>query len=275
MADLSDLEVVVYEQVGPVAVLRMNRPDRLNTFNWQMHRDMIRCYDHINASDDIKVVVVTGTGRYFSAGRDIKEFLETYDSGNENALRPLDDPDHPLFRLYATSYPMKKPLIAAVNGHVLGGGLSFIVSMVDMIVMSEDATIKDAHAKVNIGSLSLIHLLPANIAREVAYSDRALTSEECLRWGIANYVVPADQVLPKAIALATHIATMGPDSLRMGKERARQVLGIEDPDYSPETMARLREEARARREAEKNNSDLLEGMRAFAQKRSAEYVKPV
>jgi enoyl-CoA hydratase/carnithine racemase len=275
VADLSNLEVVVYEQVGKVAVLRMNRPERLNAFNWQMHRDMTRCYDEINENDDIRSVVITGTGRYFCAGRDLKEYLDTYDTGETGGIRPIDNPDHPLFGRNATNYPVKKPIVVALNGHVLGGGLSFLVSMADMIVMADDATVTDAHARVNIGSISLIHSLPANIAREVAFSDRSLTAEECLRWGFANYVVSKDQVMAKAMEVAANLASMGPDSLRNGRENARTILGLSSDDMSPEAMERKREAARARIAAEKENSDLLEGMRAFRDGRKAQYTKPV
>ena len=269
------LEVVVFERQGPVAIVRMNRPERLNALNSQMHRDLIACYRVINADPEIRAAILTGTGRYFSAGRDLKEYLDSYDNGATDHLRPLDDPDHELFAMTGASYPVRKPLIGALNGHVFGGGLSILL-ITDMIVMSSEATITDGHARVNIGGLaSLVRYLPVNIAREIAMGDRTLTAAECLQWGFANYVVSSDEVMPKALEVTGRIAKMGPDSVAHVKQKTLEIQAELGQLLSDEARERRRADARERLAQRVSDHDLMEGMRAFASHREATYERPV
>jgi enoyl-CoA hydratase/carnithine racemase len=269
LADLSKLEVVVYERIGAVALMRMNRPERLNALSAEMHRDLIACYDEINENPEIKAGVVTSTGRFFCAGRDIKEFIETYESGK---LRPLDDPDHPLFGMSAPNYETRKPLIGALQGPAFGGGLSLTLSF-DMIVMADDAWIADGHAKVNIGALTcLFNYIPPMIACEIAMNDRKLTAEECLRYGLANRVVPRDEVVPTAVAMAQNIATMGTEAIRSVKDASIALKRSGGQILDGERREERRRNALAAREQYKKNPDLLEGMKAFLDKRDPQYV---
>jgi enoyl-CoA hydratase/carnithine racemase len=269
------LEVVIFERQGPVAIVRMNRPERLNALNFQIHRDLIACYQTINDDPEIRAAILTGTGRYFSAGRDIKEYIGTYDSGTTDHLRPLDDPDHELFAMTCASFPVRKPLIGAVNGHVFGGGLSTLV-LTDMIVMSSEATITDGHARVNIGGLAcLVRYLPVNIAREMTMGDRTLTAAECLQWGFANYVVSPDEVMPKALEVAERISKMGPDTVAHAKRMTLEIQAQLGQLLSAEERERRRADARTRLAERVGDHDLMEGMRAFVTGREAIYERPV
>ena len=99
-------------------------------------------------------------------------------------------------------YDIFKPVVAALSGAAVGGGLEVAI-MADMVVMADDTYIADLHAKINVGGMdSMNTFLPPMIARELTMTDRRLTAEECYRWGFANYVVPKDQVLDKAIEVA-------------------------------------------------------------------------
>src|SRR5687767_3076237 len=104
-----------------------------------MHRDIVPSWEEINNNDGIRAAVVTGEGRFFCAGRDVKEYVNTYGEG-ASKLRAIDDPDNPMFGKLCNHWVVKKPLIGALNGPTVGGGLEIAI-MCDMIVMSENAYI--------------------------------------------------------------------------------------------------------------------------------------
>jgi enoyl-CoA hydratase/carnithine racemase len=274
MTDLTKLEACTYTVVDNIAVVTMNRPDRLNSLDTTMHRDVDACWDEINANPAIRAAVITGNGRFFCAGRDIKEYLNTYGEEEQNALRPIDDPDHPLFARLCNHYIVEKPLIGALNGPAVGAGLEIAI-MCDMLVMADNAYIADLHAKVNVGGMNtLLWYMPPMIARELAMTDRRLTPEECLRIGFVNRVVPPEDVLESALDLARKTTMMGPDSIRMlrqGSIRRQMECGLV---WGDDVREERRKSARARIAEMQQNPDHLAGMKAFAEKRQAEYVKP-
>jgi enoyl-CoA hydratase/carnithine racemase len=274
MADLGNLEAALFERRDNIAIVTLNRPAALNALNTAMHRDVDACWDEINTDDEIRAAVVTGAGRFFCAGRDIKEYLQTYGDNGKEVLRPIDDPDHELFGRLCNHYIVKKPLIAALNGPAVGGGLE-IVLMCDMVVMARDAYIADLHAKVNVGGMNtLLWFLPPMIARELSMTERRLSAEECLRYGIANRVVDREQVLDTAIDLAKATTAMGPDSIRLLKEgsiRLQKECGLVFDEAAIEERRRT---VRKRLAQQRRDRDLLEGMKAFAERREARYDKP-
>ena len=273
--DLTAMEAGVFEIRGEVAVVTLNRPESLNALNTAMHRDIAACWEEINRNERIRAAVVTGAGRFFCAGRDIKEFVGTYGSGEARALRPVDDPGHEMFGATVNHWHIRKPLIGALNGPAVGGGLELAI-MCDMVVMAEGAYIADLHAKINAGGMiSLNAFLPPMVAREVTMTDRRLTAEECHRWGFANYVTPRAGVLEKALELAEATARMGPDSighLKRGSIALQLASGnIASPERHQERLRTLRE----RRARTAGDRDLMEGMKAFVEKRGARYERPV
>src|SRR5712691_2422782 len=181
VADLNNLEAAVFERIDNLAIVTLNRPAALNSLNTAMHRDVDACWEEINNNEEIRAAVVTGAGRFFCAGRDIKEYVNTYESPGQ--LRAIDDPDNPLFGRLCNHYVIRKPLVCALNGPAVGAGLEIVI-MCDMVVMAEDTYIADLHAKVNVGGMnSLLTVLPAMVARELTMADRRLSAEECLRFG--------------------------------------------------------------------------------------------
>ncbi len=220
LPDISEITACRYEVVdGNIAVVTLNRPERLNTLNGDMHRDLITCWEHIADDPDIRAGVITGEGRYFCAGRDIKEYLDYYgENGKPKVLRMIDDPDSPMFGRMSHHYAFKKPMIAALNGPAVGGGLSLALCC-DMFVMADDTYIADGHAKVNVnGGSWLMWFMPPMIARELAMTDRRLTAQECLHYGVANRIAPRAEVLETALTLARATTRMGPDAIRYLRE---------------------------------------------------------
>lgn len=273
MAELTNMEAAEFRREGNIAIVTMNRPSALNSLNTAMHRDMDACWDEINNNPDIRAAVVTGAGRFFCAGRDIKEYLGTY-AGEKDAIRPIDDPDHQLFGRLCNHYIVTKPLICALNGPAVGGGLE-IVLMCDMVVMADNTYIADLHAKVNVGGMNtLLWYLPPAIARELSMTDRRLTPEECLRYGFVNKVVPQSEVVAEALKLAQGTVAMGPDSIRTLKEgtlRLQKECGL---TFDDESIEKRRSHVREQRAAQKTDTDLLEGMKAFTERREVQYTKP-
>ena len=270
--DLNNLESAILERRGPVAVITLNRPEGANSLNTAIHRDVVACFHEINTNDEIRAAVITGTGKFFCAGRDLKEYVGTYGEGAQK-LRPIDDPDHEMFSTLANHYHVQKPLIGAVNGPAVGGGLE-IVLMCDMVVMAEDTYLADLHAKVNVGGMtSLNTFLPPMIARELSMTDRRLTAQEAHMWGIANYVVDKDKVVDKAIELAEATAGMGPDSITRLKEGSIELQIRSGTLWTGDFVERRRKEARERAAEVASDHDLMEGMRAFTEKREAKYER--
>lgn len=270
--DLDNMEAATFERHGAVALVTFNRPEGANSLNTQIHRDIGACWDEINTNDEILAAVVTANGRFFCAGRDIKEFVGTYNDGTA-VLRAIDDPDHDMFGRLANHWHVTKPLVGALNGPAVGGGLEVVI-MCDMIVMDEDAYIADLHAKINVGGMtSLTTWLPPMIANELTMTERRLTAQEAVQYGLANYAVPRDQLVEKALELATATTKMGPDSIRRLKQGSIDTQlksgNIAPPEAREERRAMARANALQARQS--GSHDGMEGMRAFAEKRQSEY----
>ena len=279
--ELENLEVAIFEvNDDGVALITMNRPEAANSLNTAIHHDVVACFEEVNNNPEIKAAVITGTGRFFCAGRDVKEYVDTYGEAKD-VVRAIDDPDNPMFGRLANHWPIKKPFIGALNGAAVGGGLE-MSTMCDMIVMSKNSYIASLHAKVNVGAGNLpkfAMVLPLNIARELAMTERRITPEECLQWGYANRVVEPEELIPTAMAMAKATTVMGPDALKglkMSSLRIQEAAGnIEiDVDWEKRREER-RKEIGARRQKEQQDADLLEGMKAFVERREAHYEKPV
>jgi enoyl-CoA hydratase/carnithine racemase len=187
----------------------------------------------------------------------------------------IDDPDNELYGQLINHAYVRKPLIIGLNGPVVGGGLELAI-MGDMVVMADDAYAADLHAKVNVyGMDSLNTFLPPMIAREVAMTDRRLTAEECLRWGLVNYVVPKDEVLDRSIELAEATARMGPDSIQRLKQGSIELQLRSGNLWPPDFMEQRRAQIHAETSDTAADHDKMEGMRAFVEKRESEYERPV
>ena len=170
---------------------------------------------------------------------------------------------------------MKKPLVGALQGSAVGGGLEVAI-MCDMIVMSDDAYIADLHAKINVGGMiSMNTFLPPMIARELTMTDRRLTAEECLRWGFANYVLPKDQVLEKAIEVAQATALMGPDSIQRLKQGSIDIQLQSGNLHNEDFYEERKKIVRAQMADTAGDHDRMEGMKAFVEKRGSSYDRPV
>jgi len=254
---------LVFEVTGSVAWLRLNRPKALNALNLAMVRELERRLAEIAVRDDVRVVVLTGSGRAFCAGADLKEAR----TRPEVAAGEPDFTDR-ANAVFGMLRGLPKPVIAALNGVTVAGGLE-LAMCADLIVAAESATIGDAHANFGVfpgggGAAILPRLIPLNIALYLLFTGKSLSAAEMKTYGLVCEVHPDAQFAEAVRQLAEHIAAKSPVALRRMKEVARASADKTRADA-------LLHEAVAHREHLRSH-DLQEGLRAFAERRPPQFL---
>jgi 2-(1,2-epoxy-1,2-dihydrophenyl)acetyl-CoA isomerase len=212
---VSEYETVKVDVQGPVAVVTLNRPDVLNAFNQQLLDDLGAAVASVNADEEIRVVILTGEGRAFSAGADLaaRAFRST---STEEMLKTIYKP----ILMAITNAP--KPWISAVNGAAAGVGSAFAMNC-DLTVMAEDAYIYQAFAAIGLipdggATWHLARTLGRKRAYEFIATGEKVTAGKCLALGLCNRVVPAQDLMQEAQQWAQELATRAPLALRRAKE---------------------------------------------------------
>jgi enoyl-CoA hydratase len=203
--------IIVERNDDGFATLALNRPDKLNTLSIRMRQEIAAAIDTLEADPATRVLIVTGTGRAFTAGLDLDEWMAT-DQPAAGAYE--HDPVAALQRFSG-------PVIGAINGLAITGGLE-IALVCDVLIASAEARFADTHAKVGLlpgwgGSVRLVRCVGLNRAKELALTGRYLGADEALAWGLVNQVVPADQLRAAAEALARLMLANVPDTVRVYK----------------------------------------------------------
>ena len=198
-------DTVIFEREGPIAILKLNRPEKLNALNGEMSAALIKALDALEADDSCRVVVITGHGtKAFCAGADMQEQLErtvgpqgprSIGAGNAT-LRVLRFP---------------KPVIAAVNGYAFGGG-ALLAICCDLRLAAENASFRFPGAEYGliVGGSQLPRIVGPAAAKELIFTARRVEAEEALRLGLVNRVLPADKFWPEVMATAQAIAANSP-----------------------------------------------------------------
>lgn len=189
------------------ATLTLNRPDKLNTLSIQLRQEMAVAIDELQADAQIRVLILTGAGRAFSAGLDIDEWGLP---GTVAAGAYEFDAVQALLRFSG-------PVIGAVNGLCITGGLELALAC-DLLMASSQAKFADSHARVGLlpgwgGSVRLVHAIGLRRAKELALSGRWLGAGEALSWGLVNHVFEPERLLPEAHALARDMLRTAPGTL--------------------------------------------------------------
>jgi enoyl-CoA hydratase len=201
---------IIFEKEENIAIITFNRPDAMNALNNQTRAEFREAIAAVAADDQIKVLILTGSGKAFVAGSDIKEFNQTtaYDAHNIQRLGGLVE-------------KLDKPVIAAVNGFCLGGGNEIAMGC-DIIIASEKA--KFGQTEVNIGIIPggggtqrLPRLIGVCRAKELIFTGDIIGAEEAYRLGLVNRVVPVDQLMPTAKEMAKKIAAKSAAALKLAK----------------------------------------------------------
>jgi len=244
---------------GRVGIVQFNRPKALNALSRELMAETIDALVAFDRSPDIGAMVITGSERAFAAGADIKEMA------NASVVAMLDNP---FINYWDELRQIGKPIIAAVSGFALGGGLELAMAC-DMMVASETAVFGQPEINLGIipgagGTQRLTYALGKALAMEVILNDRRLTAVEAQQFGLVNRVYPADTYLAEAIVLAQQIAERAPVAVRLAKEAINAV-------YETSLQAGLAHERRLFYMLF-STEDQKEGMDAFVNKRKAEWT---
>ena len=257
-------EYVLFEQKENVALVTINRPERMNALGTEVRNGLVEAFLKIRHEPSIKVAVITGAGsKAFSAGADLKEHHEIFQKKSYRVgpdYGALDEPPHSS-QIVIETY---KPVIAAVNGYALAGGCELALAC-DIRIASENASFGLPEAKrgrgANFATVLLQYLVPRGIAMEMLFTGEPITAQDALHYGLVNRVVPQAELLPTTLALAEKIAKNAPISLRRIKELSVKSIGL------PLLFALKMAPGPSPYESQ----DAREGAKAFAEKRSASY----
>ena len=250
---------------GPAARILLNRPDALNAWNEQFGRDLLDAVTTVSNDEGVRALLITGAGRGFSSGADLKEQRGSGDGELPDLSARLKEIYHPII---TGLREMPKPVLAAVNGPAVGIGCSLALAA-DLIVAAESAYFLLAF--VNIGLVpdgGSTAFLPARIgyarAAEMAMLGERVPAEQALEWGLVNRVVPDDQLESEASELLEKLAN-GPTASYAGSKRLlnRRVYA--------DLAGQLDAEAEAQR-GQGQSADFIEGVVAFVEKREPRFT---
>ncbi len=247
---------------GPVATLRLNRPEAMNAINLELLGALDRQIAELADDDAIRVLVLTGSGSAFCAGADLKEVL------NSAPVAPGEDDF--LDRAAATLGRLRhvrKPVIAALNGTTLAGGLE-LAMCADIVIAAESARIGDGHATFGVfpgagGAALLPRLVPANVAKYLLFTGKTLSARDMLQHGFVNEVHADEALEAAALALARALAAKSPAVLRRMKDVACRSADSSVENALHHENVHLRQHLRS--------YDLQEGLRAFSEKRAPQF----
>ena len=248
-------EYSIVEKADHIMTVRINRPDRLNALHPLANAELGEVFDDFAADDEMWVAIVTGEGRGFSAGNDLRYQAE----GGERVPTPRG------FGGLTSRFDMNKPVIAAVNGVAMGGGFEIALAC-DLIIASENAKFALPEPKVGLAALAGgLNRLPRQIGPKRALgmilTGRHVGPEEGKDLGFVNDVVPHDQLMDAAMDWAKQICACAPLSIRASK----------DVVYKSVDSASLQDAMEAKYDTVKamvGSADFIEGPKAFAEKRA-------
>lgn len=204
--------IVRVEKDGPVAIVTLNRPDALNALSRAMRSEIVKVFTELSKDDSVRAAVLTGEGRAFTAGIDLKE------AGQTGFALGADGGDIDLAKGLA-AFPW--PIIGAINGFAITGGFELAL-MCDVLLASENAKFADTHARVGIVpgwglSQKLPRMIGTSRAKELSFTGNFLDAETAERWGLVNRVYKADELVPAAVKMAHDMASCDPVLLRKYK----------------------------------------------------------
>lgn len=259
-ANAINLETLLYEVRDNVAVVTLNRPDRMNTLGGSMKPDLARAFFDLARTDErVRAVLVTGAGdRAFCAGADIKERADHEVIGTDYFV--AQRATHELFR---NIEEFEKPVVVAINGVALGGGLELALCA-DIRIAAASARFGLPEIKLGVipaagGTQRLPRLIGEARAKELILTADLIDAETALRYGIVSRVLPQDELIPAAMILAQRIAEHPPLAVRFAKRAINRGMqtdldsGLEYERYAAAMII--------------DSEDRKEGMRAFVEKR--------
>lgn len=256
-----ELETVLYRVEGNVGIVSLNRTKAMNSLNKQIFADLTVAFEEAKKDDNVRCVIMNGEGRAFCAGGDIAEMKGiTTEEAFFDFMTVAGE-----FTTLLNTFP--KPVIAAAHGAIAGAGTSLVMAA-DIALVADNAMFIVAFGQVGlIPDCACHYLLPRvvgpNRAKELMLTQRAVKADEMLTLGIANRVVPADQLMDEAMKLATKIAKGPLNCYTMSKSLMNKAHET--------TLADLLKEETAMQAAARMNPNAEEGLSAFLEKRKASF----
>lgn len=215
---MSTFETITLDRRGAVAVLTINRPDKLNALNKQVHREAVAALDELKHDNSVRVVVITGSGeKSFVAGADISEFQDQTPTTQRDLFHERT--------LFNSIDVFPKPVIAMVNGFCLGGGNELALAC-DIRICSENA--KFSQPEINLGLIPggggtqrLTRLIGEGRSMEIMLTGDMIDAQTAYNFGLVNHVYPAAELEAKTMELANKIADKAPIALQLAKEAVK------------------------------------------------------
>lgn len=249
---------ILVEFQPPIGIIRLNRPKVLNALNFEVLKEIVEALEAFDTNDNIRATILTGNDEAFSAGADIKELSEA---------TPVDLILRNQFALWDRLKRTAKPIIAAVSGYALGGGCELAMNC-DIIIASENA--KFGQPEINIGVMPgaggtqrLTRTIGKFQAMEMILTGQSINAREAEKHGLVNKVVPRELYFDEAKKIALQIASKAPIAVRLAKEAVLKAFDTpleEGLQFERRNFYLLF-----------STVDLKEGMKAFTEKRSAQF----
>ncbi|KLL96451.1 MULTISPECIES: enoyl-CoA hydratase-related protein [Rhodococcus] len=267
MSENGTEDSVVLERHGEIAVMRLNRPDRLNAFTDEMGERLIAMFDETDADDEIRAVVVTGTGRGFCAGADLAAGGDTFVLGDDpdTGGAPPDLGGRVTLRIYRSL----KPVIAAINGPAAGVGVTMTLPA-DIRIAADTAKFGFVFTRRGLvpeacSTWFLPRAVGISTAVEWTVGGKMVPVAEALERGLVREVLPAEQVLDRAIAIARELVSgTAPVSAALTRQLMWQMLGASSPEVAHRAES-IGIHVRG------TSDDVREGVEAFLAKREPKF----
>ncbi len=259
------MSLLTTEKRGHVAILTLNRPDAMNALGMPGDGDQIQAVcEEINGDQDVRCVVLTGAGRAFSAGGDVKAMKAREGAFGGSGVMIRDGYRRNIHRVVKSIYGLEVPSIAAINGPAIGLGMD-VACMTDIRIAADTARMGVTFLKLGLipgdgGAWLLPRTIGMSRAAEMLFTGDVIDAATAASWGLVSRVVPAADLMDAAIALAEKIALQPPHALRMAKSLLKQ-----GQTASYETLMEMSAAAQAIAHL---TEDHMEGVDAILEKRS-------
>ena len=258
--------VAIPDSDGMAAVVTLNRPDQLNALSWEAIKELDECLTRVDDDPRVRVLLITGEGRAFSAGGDLKKYVPLQQDP-VNFPRFVED----LHNTFGRLRQLRVPVIALINGVTAAGGLELLLSC-DVVFAAESARIGDGHLNFGqMGGGGVLTLLPLAVglarAMELMMSGRFLSADEAREWGLINRVVPDGQLMDVAMELAQQVAAKS----ALAVSNAKSVM-CSNWSEGAGVQAGLRLEREVNSYYCLTSHDAPEGLTAFSEKRPPKFL---
>ncbi|UCH43050.1 MAG: enoyl-CoA hydratase [Dehalococcoidales bacterium] len=257
-----DYEDIIYKEENGIATMTLNRPDRMNSFSPAMSDSMYRVVESVAVNDEVRVLVITGAGRAFCAGADVKAMAEGFNRPTARQERPKEASSGRI-SLHVLMQKCEKPIIAALNGDAVGGGLDLAMAC-DIRIASEKARFAELYIRRGIvpaagGTYFLPRLVGIDKACQLIWTGDMIDAKEAERIGLVTMVVPHDELESATLELAEKLAKGPARAIQTSKRAIYDGLDM-DLETTLKHVSSLTREIH-------QSEDHKEGARAFVEKR--------